>query len=425
MDKKTRFFKTVLLVQFIPALLSGVLILMNFRSQKILKIRGLHPYEFNYGHIVPLLFFGIALLIGVLTLFFKPQETENVEKETQKIIRQKNFWKFAFYSNVFFLTIIAVFSIAVYFKEPFVIQEVVFFYSLVFSRSLLVVIFSLLLGAFLLATGIYWKTNKGMGIIILIFGFFVAGIAFVSETIFVIDFMESSERYVYQIKSGKSVSNKIDETGDYDDGYDNNDYTYQEHETKLISSWKSLIQDWGGLEGKYDFYIVRILFNRSIEDHITINDYYYFVQEIDDSREKNPEGLYSQFENYRSVFFNLISPETYRTANFDKIVEGLLLTYDDIGSDNQKLEEIYNVMNVSNDAPGPTMEGYYAQFENNLSLSTIQKLQEYKLTNGNGFKDSDLIWFYSFWARRNNEGTAKDVAIILNEIKEYYNKTQE
>lgn len=424
MDKKTRFFKTVLLVQFIPALLFGVLILMNFRSQKILNIRGLHPYEFNYGHIAPLLFFGIALLIGLFTLFFKSQETENAEEETQKIIRQKNFWKFAFYSNVFFLTIIAVFSIGAYFKEPFVIQEVVFFYSLVFSRSLLVVILSLLLGAFLLATGIYWKTNKGMGIIILVFGLFVAGMAFVCETIFVIDFMESSERYVYQIKSSKSVSNNMEETGDYEDGYDNNDYTYQEHESKLISSWKSLIQDWGGLEGKYDFYDVRILFNRSIEDHITINDYYYFVQEADDLR-KNPDGLYSSFENYRSAFYNLVSLETYRAANFDKIVEGLLLTYDDIGSDNQKLEEIYNAMNISNDAPGPTMEGYYAQFENSFSLSTIQKLQGYKLTNGDGFKDSDLMWFYSFWARRNKEGTAKDIAIILNETKEYYNKTEE
>ncbi|GAA3759207.1 hypothetical protein [Flavobacterium ginsengiterrae] len=425
MDKKTRFFKTVLLVQFIPALLLGVLILMNFRSQKILKIRGLHPYEFNYGHIAPLLFFGIALLIGILTLFFKPQETENVEEDTQKIIRQKNFWKFAFYSNIFFLTIIAVFSIAIYFKKPIVVQEVVFFYSLVFSRLLLVVILSLLLGAFLLTTGIYWKTNKTMGVIVFFFGFFIALAAFAYEVAFVDEFMSASLRYDYYKDLKKSTPNEVEETGDYEDGYDNNDYTYKEHESKLIASWKSLIQDWGGLEGKYDFYDVRILFNRSMEDHITINDYYYLVQEIDDSREKNPEGLYSSFENYRSAFFNLISPETYRMANFDKIVEGLLLTYDDIGSDDQKLEEIYNAMNVSNDAPGPTMEGYYAQFENNFSLSTIQKLQDYKLTNGDGFKDSDLMWFYSFWARRNNEGTAKDVAIILNEIKEYYNKIQE
>jgi ABC-type multidrug transport system fused ATPase/permease subunit len=424
MDKKTRFFKTVLLVQFIPALLFGVLILMNFRSQKILKIRGLHPYEFNYGQIAPLLIFGIAFFIGVLTLFFKAQETENTEEETQKIIRQKNFWKFAFYSNVFFLTIITVFSIAIYFKKPFVIQEVVFFYSLVFSRAILVIILSLLLGAFLLATGIYWKTNKAMGGIIFLFGFFIVLMSFAYEVVFIDQFMSASLRYNDYVDSKKSNSNEVKETGDYEDETDNEDYAYEEHEAKLISSWKSLIQDWGGLEGKYDFYDVRILLNRSLEDNITINDYYYFVQEVDDLR-KNPEEFYSAFENYRSVFYNLVSPATYHAANFDKIVEGLLLTYDDIGEDNQKLEEIYNAMNVSNDTPGPTMEGYYAQFENNFSLSIIQKLQNYKLTNGDGFKDSDLMWFYSFWARRNKEGTAKDIAIILNEIKEYYNKTEE
>lgn len=424
MDKKTRFFKTVLLVQFIPALLFGVLILMNFRSQKILKIRGLHPYEFNYGQIAPLLIFGIAFFIGVLTLFFKAQETENTEEETQKIIRQKNFWKFAFYSNVFFLTIITVFSIAIYFKKPFVIQEVVFFYSLVFSRAILVIILSLLLGAFLLATGIYWKTNKAMGGIIFLFGFFIVLMSFAYEVVFIDQFMSASLRYNDYVDSKKSNSNEVKETGDYEDETDNEDYAYEEHEAKLISSWKSLIQDWGGLEGKYDFYDVRILLNRSLEDNITINDYYYFVQEVDDLR-KNPEEFYSAFENYRSAFYNLVSPATYHAANFDKIVEGLLLTYDDIGEDNQKLEEIYNAMNVSNDTPGPTMEGYYAQFENNFSLSIIQKLQNYKLTNGDGFKDSDLMWFYSFWARRNKEGTAKDIAIILNEIKEYYNKTEE
>ncbi|WP_264553169.1 hypothetical protein [Flavobacterium sp. N2038] len=424
MDKKTRFFKTVLLLQFIPALLLGILILMNFRSQKLLNIRGFHPYEFNYGHAVPLLFFVIACLAAIIGVFFKKQDILENDADTQKQNRARNFWKFAFYCNIFFLLIISVFSVALSRKDPFIIDQAVFFYSLVFSRSLLVVIVSLLLASFLLATGIYWKTNKTMGVVILVFGFFIASIALAYEAAFVINFMEASERYRYQMESKEVSAANVEETGDYDESYDNDEEIDGEEESKLISSWNSLIGDWGGLEGKYDFYDVRLLMKRSLDDHITVNDHYYLVQYIDDLR-KSPDELYSGFENYRSVVYSVISPEVYRTANFDKIVEGLLLTYDDMGSENQKLEEIYKAMDIPDDAEGPTMEGYFSQFETYFSFQTIKKLRDYKLTNGDEFHDSDLIWFYSFWARRNHEGNAKEIAIILNEIKEHYNKTQE
>ncbi|MBS7256292.1 hypothetical protein [Flavobacterium branchiicola] len=421
MDKKTRFFKTVLLLQFIPVLLLGILMFMNFRSQKLLNIRGLHPYEFNYGHAVPLLFFIISCLVALLSLFFKPQNIEENEADTQKQIRERNFWKFAFYSNVFFLLIISIFSVALSQKDPFVVNQAVLFYNLVFLRSLLVVILSLLLASFLLATGIYWKTNKTMGVIVFVFGFFVAFVALGSEAVFATEFMKASDRYKYKIESREVSANDTEETGEYEESYEGEEEADPEEESKLVSSWNTLIDEWGGIQGKYDFYDVRIFIKRSLDDHITVNNHYYLVQYIDDLR-NNPNELYEGFEHYSAVAYTIISPEIYRTSNFDKIIEGLLLTYEDIGGDNQKLEEIYKAMDIAADAEGPTMEGYFAQFENDFSNETIKKLRDYKLTNDGEFHDADLIWFYSFWARRNHEGNAKEIAIILNEIKEHYNK---
>ncbi|MCV9932076.1 hypothetical protein OIU80_07255 [Flavobacterium sp. LS1R47] len=421
MDRKTKFFKTVLLLQFVLVLLLGALSLMNFRKQKLLNIRGLHPYEFNYGYAVPLILFVVCLVILIPYLFLKQQDVVEDEAGMQKKIRQQNFWKFAFYCNVFFVVIITIFTIAISRKDPFIIDQAIAFYGLVFLRSLLVIILSLVTASFLLSAGIYWKTNKTMGVVILLFGFLIICISLVYEAAFASMFMRNSEVYI----------NRRDEKGLSSDAAQvSEDYVEESEEidtevvkSKLISSWNSLIQDWGGLEGKYDFYDVRILIGRSLDDHITENDYYYVVQYIDNLRER-PDELYSGFENYRSVIYSIISPETYRIANFDKIVDGLLLTYEDIGAENQKLDEIYKSMNVSYDTPRPNMEQYYSEFEKHFSSETIRKLQDYKFSNGAKFQDSDLIWFYSFWARRNHEGNIEEIAIILNEIKEYYNQNQ-
>jgi len=421
MDKKTRFFKTVLLLQFIPALLLGVLILMHFRPQKLLNIRGLHPFEFNYGQAVPLILFGICFLVSILVLFLKPQNSDEDETNVQQKNRQKNFWKFAFYSNLFFLVIIGIFLIAISKKDPLVINEPILFYSVVFSRSLLVILLSLVTASFLLTAGIYWKTNKTMGIVMLLFGFLIVCSSLVFEAIFVGMFLDKSEAYVNS-KSEKGLSSDAAAEVSEDYTEESEEADSEVEKSKLISSWNSLIPDWGGLEGKNDFQEVRRLIGSSLDDHITENDHYYLVQFIDNVRGQ-PEGIVYEFENYKAVIYNVISPQTYQQANFDKVVNGLLLAYDDIGSENDKLIEIYQVMSVQ-DKNIQLLQEYFPKFEGYFSPETIEKINELKLSSADWSMKSDLIWFYSFWARRNHEGNSKQIAIILNEIKEHYNQNQ-
>ncbi len=109
MNNRIKFFKNVLLFQFIPIFILGLLILSSFREQKILRIRELHPYEFNYGYAVPLIVFGAGLVLSVLSLLFKQENLKQEEGEDLKKLRRQNFWKFAFYCNLFLVLVIMVF----------------------------------------------------------------------------------------------------------------------------------------------------------------------------------------------------------------------------------------------------------------------------------------------------------------------------
>jgi hypothetical protein len=416
MDNKTKFFKNVVLLQFIPVVLLGILILSNLREQKILKIRELHPYEFNYGHAVPLLFFGAAFVLSLLSFFSKQKEAPEDEAAILKIKRKQNFWKFAFYCNVFLLTVITIFSIALFRKNPFVIDQPSIFYSLVFSRSLLVLIISLVAASFLLAVGINWKTNRAFSVTILIFSFFIFSVSFVCEVLFISKFMDASESYIAAKKEKKASVNE-EEQGEEEwvsyaevEEIDQNKYPIVE-KSDLISSVDSLITAWGGFENETDFYDRRILVKRTLASGNSVSE--YIAMRYMDVRRDDPEAFYEAFNTYKSVLYNAVSLSDYHRAEMYKIVDGLLLAYNDIGGKTEKLDEIYAIM-LETDGK------YLSELETYYDPKTVQALKEYQINDGKAFFNGDYHWFYSFWARRNKEGNAKETVLILKEIKNHY-----
>ncbi|MFB9077689.1 hypothetical protein ACFFLS_00735 [Flavobacterium procerum] len=424
MDRKFRFFKNALLLQFIPIILVGILILSNYREQKVLRIRDLHPYEFQYGYFLPLFFFVVCCVVSLFTLFPNPKDAPEDEVEITKLKRKQNFWKFAFFCNVFLLVIIGAFSAFILNKDPLVIDQPVSFYAIIFFRSLLVVVISLIVASFLLAVGIYWKLNKSLASFVLIFSFLILGVSVVFEFIFLVLFIENSQRYILtkaEKQNQASVEQVAEDYGDYEES--EGDDGARDVATLLYESWNSLIKDWGFLDGKSDFYEIRKLVGSSLDDHIIENDHYYLVQFIDKLR-NNPNELYSEFEVYKPVLFSAVSKETYKTANFDEIIDGLLLVYDDIGNENDKLIEIYRVMKAE-DKNTQVLSEYFSKFVDYFSSTTIAKFNKLNITNNEYSAESDFIWFYSFWARRNHEGNKEEVAKILNEIKQHYNQSSE
>ena len=418
MNRKTRFFKNALLLQFIPLLLLGILIVSNFREQKILKIRELHPYEFNYGEFLPLIFFAVCCIAAIFTLFSKTPDVPEDDAEIVKIKRKQNFWKFAFYCNVFLLLVVSIFSVLVFQKEALIIDQPVHFYTIIFSRLLLVIVISLVVASFLLAAGIYWKTNKSLAAVILVFSFLMLTASGVSEFLFINAFVESSERYILSKAEKESSVNKEEVSEDYAESEETKEETSPEIDISMITaSWNSMMEDFfikkTGLSA--DFLGLRVYVYHIFAGQLFNNDYRVinYVTDLSD----HPNELYVALETYKSVLFATVSREKYNNNHFDQVVDRLLLAYDDVGEDHEKLERIYEIMRNEIDSDEHNIGKYLPEIKKLCSSRTVKKLSE-----NDGFcrYNSDVVWFYSFWARRNDDGNINEVVKILKDIQNHY-----
>ncbi len=434
MNKKTKFFKNVLLLQFIPVLLIGLLILSNFREQKTLRIRQLHPYEFNYGYAIPLFVFGTGLVLALFSLFSKQEDVLVDESEILKIKRRQNFWKFAFYSNVFLLVVSAVFLIMISLGNSIVIDDPVLFYSLVFLRSVLVLIISLVVASFLLVVGINWKTNKALAVTILIFSFFIISVSVFGDVFFVRKFNDASESYK-KAKNEKKLPAKAEEQlGDYDasnnnkeneegSGDEQNEELKIMDESIIIDSWKSIREDFFVKKnGNSDDFVglrfyVSVIFSGYLDENLNTTDY-HVVNFISDLR-NHPAQFHDGLESYKLILFSTISTELYRSNHFDQVVDALLLAYDDVGKDDLNLDRIYEIMQNNIDADEQNIGKFFPRIKNYGSPDALKKISKNKVF----FKhNSDIVWVYSFWARRKKEGNIDVVYKVLKDIQEHYNE---
>ena len=167
MDKQTRFFKSTIILQFLPISLLGIFLYSKFQRQEILNIPELHPNEFTIGTIFPVLFFIICAVISIPYLFSKKNIEGKEETEIQKTLRIKNFWKFSFYGNAILAVLILIFSVVINLQhtKEIIVRGDEFYYLFVFFQALLPVLLSLILASFMLTSGVYWNTNKGLALI--------------------------------------------------------------------------------------------------------------------------------------------------------------------------------------------------------------------------------------------------------------------
>ena len=78
-------------------------------------------------------------------------------------------------------------------------------------------------------------------------------------------------------------------------------------------------------------------------------------------------------------------------------------------------------MTAERDGYGLDAGDYYPQLEKYFTAETVELLESTRLSNGSQFSNGDIVWFYSFWARRNHEGNVNEVLSVLREIQENYN----
>lgn len=424
MNNKTRFFKSTILLQFILISILGVFLYSKFERQEILNIPELHPNEFTIGTLFPVIFFVICCLISIPYLFSKEiiQETE-----IQKTLRIKNFWKFSFYSNAILVILILIFSVIINLQhtKEIIVRGDEIYYLFVFFQALLPVLLSLILASFMLTSGIYWNTNKGLASITLFLGFFFFMIFVGPDYMFMNEFRKMSAYHYEFLELENSaeetpvvVEEEIDES-QYQEGDSSED---RGESIEIEEAWNYFLNNKYDLKGKQEFTEVRFpMYSNFLLNTEDDGDYFLtgYVKEI----RKDPKMISLAFEMYKSILYSSVSRRTYRIGNFDKVIDGLLFTHEDLYSDEKvgNLQKIYKIMSAEREGYGLDAGEYYTELEKYFTPETIELLESTRLSNGSQFSNGDIVWFYSFWARRNHEKNSDEVVSILREIKENYN----
>lgn len=184
---------------------------------------------------------------------------------------------------------------------------------------------------------------------------------------------------------------------------------------EYLCEYQDIFQGENFDESRYSFC------NNFIDETNFFDGNYYLTNYINALRTK-PDKIIESFEKYKYFFYSLISERTYKTSNIDKIISGLLLSYNDIYSDenyNTKLKEIYAIMKFQKGYDVDAKE-LYPKIEPFISNETLISIEELRLSSGKQFADGDIVWFYSFWARRKKEGNINEVYTIINDMNEYY-----
>lgn len=427
MNNQIRFFKSTLLLQFIPIAVLGVFLYSKFKKQEILNIPELHPNEFTIGTLFPVIFFIICAVISIPYLFSKKITEQTEETEIQKTLRINNFWKFSFYSNAILVILILIFSVIINLQhtKEIIVRGDEIYYLFVFFQSLSPVFLSLVLASFMLTSGVYWNTNKGLASITLFLGFFFF-IIFVGSDYMLMNEFRKMSTYHYEFLE---LENKAQETPTVVEE-EVDDSEYQEEESRedrgekieIEEAWNYFLNNKYDLKGKQEFTEVRFpMYSNFLLNTEDDGDYFLtgYVKEI----RRDPAMISLAFEMYKSVLYNSVSRRTYRIANFDKVIDGLLFTYEDLFNEegDGNAQKIYRIMSAERAGYGLDAGEYYPQLEKYFTTETIELLESTRLSNGSQFSNGDIVWLYSFWARRNHEGNASEVVSVLREIQENYN----
>jgi hypothetical protein len=150
----------------------------------------------------------------------------------------------------------------------------------------------------------------------------------------------------------------------------------------------------------------------------------YFLSTYANNLRNQPKKIVDAFEKYNNLFYNLISKRAYRVSNIDKIIEGLIISYDDLITDDnpyENMQEIYKIMKFQSGYDADAKE-FYPKIEPYIAIESLTNIEKIRLSSGKQFSDGDVVWFYSFWARRNKEGNINQVFEVISSIKEHYNE---
>ena len=451
---KLIFYKTALLIELFFILCSLVFFSSVSVSSTTLKVEipTVHPYEFYLVSLSGCILLFVSSLIALLIVVSKgntPQKEEETEPSTEG--NPKNlFWKYSFLVNglLSFLILGITFYTFATLDSQMIIYQPHLFKNYVYIICIAQFTISLLTGAIFNIAGLLWLKNKVVASVVVIVGLFLF--------ILPLGYLTYFKSYTYHDQANASYYQEVEEASNaiatgaieveeehYDMGEEYEEYEEGEEEDYFSFSdlWEDPSEDEENVrsatsiirnivaayEGNnYLGYMRHVYDPRSNNEAIEKNTPIDYFHKIKEKLLNNPEVLQSAFDNYKHLLYETISVKTYIRNDVDVVIELLLLSYYDIQSDDNAaatLEEVNRIMtshpkneyNYEDDATD-----FYPEIKDFVSEKMLEKYSTLKYSNKYNVTKGDIVWAYSFWARRNKEGTMQSVLTILTEVKKHY-----
>ena len=130
---------------------------------------------------------------------------------------------------------------------------------------------------------------------------------------------------------------------------------------------------------------------------------------------KNPSEMLAAFYSYQDIIYRYIPVSAFYNTAAEALMQQLTFAYNDLYSDNNlnRLKSIYTMMTeVKHDEARDYYHNIKPYINDDHSACFYDK--------DGDFHQGGVVWAYSFWARRNAEGTDDIAYRILSHLNEYY-----
>jgi hypothetical protein len=450
---KNNIFKFSIIFEIILSVATVIYFFLNpfWKNVEFLKIKTIHPNEFFYGYKLNLICLIVSFFTAAIISFLFSDSTkiENNDAISKKI-KDKNllYWKYMFFINL--LLSVALFILSYHLKQG--IPSIIIFKINYFLHSVLIMFFgtiilSFIIGCLFVGTKTFLNQNKLVSFI-----FFAIGVGFFVAPYYLIEEIQLDfERESYYRTSMNDVPAAI--VKDYSDAETTPTvYDWSEDESPFSHLWSN---------PDYDSQIVDEVagkfFESFIKDENTntisrIRERYSIGQykDMDVFRSETVEGNFDKmvsymsrdakiieasFDKFKDLIYKYVSYENYNDTNIRKITELLLESHENLYSVenyNKNLRKIFNKMNDKKTNSYDISDNYQdilpfisQKIKDHLKASEYvdPDPSKYEYPGPDNIDRKDIVWAYSFWARRNQEKNEDVVFKILTEINDHYTET--
>ena len=434
-----KFYKAFFFVSLIITALIAVTIMYGDTSRIFIDI-----FTNGYGEIladVPaflpicatVLCILLALLVGGVIHFIQKN------KEVALTPSKRNFFLFYFIS----LTVVSLLVLLFYLLRSDMYDRCIDNYDVIVFALIYgaCVIEALVLAAFLVSFFTLWKTNKpvayiiGVIIVLITLANIISGQAIYEAS----SRCNATYRAAYnQNKNIDSSHYDSDDEVEADDDYEDvigivDDYLsfLWDEDDDIDAALEYLFTDrldWGSVYSEHLLTNIEFLSYRLRSSDKDWNDYYRDYYDIATKTLRNayhylkqtPSAILDAFFSYEDVIYRCMPISEFHNTAADQLLKQLTVAYNDLYSDNglNRLQSIYIEMD---DSKHDFAWEYYDDIKPHIDDDYLH----YFYDRDGDFLQNVVVWAYSFWARRNAEGTDNIAYRILSHLNEHYIEEEE